>query len=296
MSPASERAQTRARRRRTPWALVMLRLYFAVVGRVLPWLAARTAYRLWFRTRRFPPPARESRWLDETRQEFIDHELGPLSVSLWGEQGPTVLLVHGWNGRGSQMGAFARPLVDAGFRVVAFDLPAHGKSPGDSTNVFRIIDTLETMADTYGPLHGVIAHSFGVMATTLALGDRIETRGVVCISSPTSLRWLVQRFARTLRIPPATWRIFIRRVEKEFGADIWERVALDRAAAKLAVPALIVHDEDDYDVACELGEQLAAAWPRSQLMKTKGLGHRRILRDAGVVEEAVRFLAELRGG
>jgi len=294
MSHPSERARTRARRRRTPRSLVWLRLYFSVIGRVLPWLAARTAYRLWYRTRRFAPPAREVRWLEMARQDRIQHEYGPLAVSLWGEEGPTVLLVHGWNGRGSQMGAFALALVDAGFRVVAYDLPAHGQSPGDSTNIFRIMDTLETVAEVYGPIHGVIAHSFGVMATTLSLPDRLDVRAVVCISSPTSLRWLAERFAQTLHIPRATWRIFVRNVKKEFGPDIWERLALDRAATRLATPALIIHDEDDYDVLVEQGEQLAVAWPGAELLKTRGLGHRRILRDAGVVEAAVRFLAQFR--
>ena len=41
----------------------------------------------------------------------------------WGS-GPTVLLVHGWEGRGSQLSAFAPALVKAGFRVVAVDMPA----------------------------------------------------------------------------------------------------------------------------------------------------------------------------
>jgi pimeloyl-ACP methyl ester carboxylesterase len=289
-----ERARTRARRRGTPWPLVMLRLYFSTIGRILPWLAARTAYRLWFRTRRHPTPAREARWLSGARQDRIDHEYGPLAVDVWGEEGPTVLLVHGWDGRGSQMGAFAQPLVDVGFRVVAFDLPAHGKSPGDSTNVFRVMDALEAVADAYGPVHGVIAHSFGVFATTLALADHIEARAVVCISSPNSLHWLAARFARILRIPNATWQIFIRRVERKFGSDIWERLTLSHAAAKLDVPALIIHDENDYDVLWEQGEKLAAHWPGAQFMKTHGLGHRRILRDIGVVDAAVRFLAHRR--
>ncbi|MEJ2106825.1 MAG: alpha/beta hydrolase [Acidiferrobacteraceae bacterium] len=295
MSPTPDRARTRARRRRTPWSLIMIRLYFAVVGRILPWVAARTAYRLWFRTHRHPTPGREARWLEGARQDRIDHEYGPLAVSMWGDEGPTILLVHGWDGRGSQMGAFAAPLVDAGFRVVAYDLPAHGNSPGDSTNVFRVIDTLEAVADAYGPVYGVIAHSFGVFATTLALADHIEARAVVCISSPNSLHWLAARFARILHIPNATWQIFIRRIEKEFGADIWHRLTLDHTAKKLSVPALIVHDEDDYDVLWEQGQRLAAAWPGAEFMKTKGLGHRRILRDLRVVEAAVRFLSERRG-
>ena len=47
----------------------------------------------------------------------------------WGE-GPTVLLVHGWNGAAAQLAGYVQPLVDAGYHVVAFDQPGHGHSSG----------------------------------------------------------------------------------------------------------------------------------------------------------------------
>ena len=53
----------------------------------------------------------------------------PKPYFAWGA-GPSVLLVHGWEGRGAQLGALVDPLVAAGYRVVALDGPAHGDSPG----------------------------------------------------------------------------------------------------------------------------------------------------------------------
>ncbi len=50
------------------------------------------------------------------------------------EPGPhaaaAVLLVHGWDSRGSHLGAWVPPLLRAGVRVLAFDAPAHGDAPG----------------------------------------------------------------------------------------------------------------------------------------------------------------------
>src|SRR5205823_2922525 len=54
---------------------------------------------------------RSPRWRGEQRR---------VNAWRWGA-GPTVLLVHGWEGRGSQLGAFVEPLVRAGLSVVAFD-------------------------------------------------------------------------------------------------------------------------------------------------------------------------------
>jgi pimeloyl-ACP methyl ester carboxylesterase len=279
----------RQARRNVPLALKMLRLYFQTVGRVLPGVAVKTAYRLWFQTRRFAEPARELRWLKDSRQDLVDHQYGPLAVNIWGE-GPTVLLVHGWNGRGSQMGSFAQPLVDRGYRVVAYDLPAHGRSPGNNTNIFKAIETLEAIAETYGPIHGVIAHSFGVMVTTLALREGIEINRFAAISPPTSLDWLIERFERILQIPAPTHRALVRHIEADFGKNIWDKVALDKAARHLDIPALIVHDDQDYDVTWQQGKILADNWPGAVFMKTSGLGHRRVLRDRNTINAIVDFI------
>ncbi len=41
----------------------------------------------------------------------------------------TVLLLHGFTGSGAGMAGLARPLTDAGFGVLAPDLPGHGRAP-----------------------------------------------------------------------------------------------------------------------------------------------------------------------
>ena len=49
----------------------------------------------------------------------------------WGD-GPAVYLVHGWGGCRAHLGVFVKPLVEAGHRVIAFDLPSHNESdPGE---------------------------------------------------------------------------------------------------------------------------------------------------------------------
>src|ERR1700741_4784010 len=49
----------------------------------------------------------------------------------WGD-GPGVYLVHGWGGCRAHLGVFVKPLVEAGHRVIAFDLPSHNESePGE---------------------------------------------------------------------------------------------------------------------------------------------------------------------
>ncbi|MFW6193451.1 MAG: alpha/beta hydrolase [Gemmatimonadota bacterium] len=65
-----------------------------------------------------------------------------MATYAWGEEGPTVLLVHGWSSHTGHMTGFVDPLLRRGFRVVAFDGPAHGRSPGARTDIFELRPTL----------------------------------------------------------------------------------------------------------------------------------------------------------
>ena len=69
-------------------------------------------------------------------------------------------------------------------------------------------------------------------------------------------------------------------------------MSLTGLAVGQSAPLLVIHDQDDRDVPPHHGAAVAASWPGAQLVETTGLGHSRILRDAGVVAQAVSFIAE----
>src|SRR3972149_4707596 len=112
-----------------PVAFWLLRLAIRLLSLVAPALAGRWVYRLWFQPLRYPEPPQEKEWRRTAQPLAVVHRGQALAVDSWGA-GPVVLMVHGWNGRGAQLGAFAPELVRAGYRVVTFDTPAHGRSPG----------------------------------------------------------------------------------------------------------------------------------------------------------------------
>jgi pimeloyl-ACP methyl ester carboxylesterase len=189
------------------------------------------------------------------------------------------------------MGAFAAPLVQAGYCAVALDAPGHGRSPGGSTTIFEIIDAVERVADAVGPLAGVITHSFGAMVIARALRDGLPAARVVCIAPPARLAFLVDSFCRSVGAPVAARADLVRRLERRFGNDIERQIAADTNAAGVSVPALIIHDRDDADVPWQQAELLAKAWPGARLLLTRGLGHMRILRNRDVIQTSVDFIA-----
>ncbi|UCE90022.1 MAG: alpha/beta fold hydrolase [Pseudomonadota bacterium] len=272
-----------------PRVVRALRAGFRTLGPIVPRLMGLLAWRLWFSTHRFPAPARERRLLERATHTRIQVDGHDVAVYSWGD-GPPVLLVHGWNGRGSQLGSFVEPLRRAGHRVVALDFPAHGQTAGKQTNLFEMVAVLEAIGDGHGPFAGVIAHSLGVTALAMALADGFPAERVVCVSPTARLDELMDKFATMLHIPEPVLVPVRRRVERRFGPQIWHEASAEHVAAGLTTPALIIHDRDDEDVPWQESERIARAWPGAGFIRTEELGHRRILRSRQVIEMATEFL------
>lgn len=289
-TPTSKSSKTKRSDKVSP-ILRWLRWSFRVQSWLSTTWASKRLYELWFRSLKYPEPRREANWRKLARQRSIAHDDGPLAMYHWGESGETILLLHGWNGRGPQLGAFVEPLLNAGYQVVAFDAPGHGRTPGHSSSIFRMNDALQAVLKETGPIKAVIAHSFGVMLLAYALKHSdFKIEKAVCISSPTTPIFLVDIFCAALQIDDKVKQCFMRMVESNYSAEVWQQLAADENVRELTVPALVIHDRDDHDVPVELGERLAAAWPNATLHLTTGLGHRRILRNKAVIQAITTFI------
>ena len=98
------------------------------------------------------------------------------------------------------------------------------------------------------------------------------------------------RFAEAVGAGPAHGVALKERLVRELGDDViapGHTPLLDRA---LDVPALFVHDVDDAEMPHEDSRWLASRFHHAHLVSTAGLGHRRILKDAPVLAEVIRFL------
>jgi hypothetical protein len=82
-----------------------------------------------------------------------------------------------------------------------------------------------------------------------------------------------------------------RRTERRLGFR-WAELDVTRHASARTQPLLVVHDLEDDEVPHADGAAIASAWPGARLLSTRGLGHRRILRDPEVVAATVGFVAE----
>lgn len=278
-----------SRARRTTLRFAVQRALFRLVSIVSPALAARLLARWFLATRRYSPPTREADWLrGATRAKFRSRGRD-LDAWVWPAEGPSVLLAHGWEGRGAQLGAFVEPLRSEGFRVVTFDAPGHGSSPGRSSSLVEMADGILDASAALGPFEAVVAHSAGAAATTLALDRGLRARRLVYIAPPADLGEFLQYVASLLGTSQditARARTFL---EGRFGFS-WEEIVHTRLATKMTHPLLLFHDAGDREIALEYSKRLQDSWRGSRLEVTEGLGHRRILRDERVVSRAISFL------
>jgi pimeloyl-ACP methyl ester carboxylesterase len=180
-----------------------------------------------------------------------------------------------------------QPLVDAGMSVVAFDAPGHGDSPDHTLYLTDLADAIADVAAAVGPVHALVAHSFGAAAVLLAhaRGNLAVTRNVM-ISPNAIVDDAVVRFARMVGLDDSDRIALERRLAEHTGLTL-ESLALERLVAGCDAALLVVHDRDDREVPFAHGQRLAAAWPNAQLRETTGLGHRRILRDADTIAAVV---------
>lgn len=266
--------------------LVALRLAIRAVCALAPGLAARLVTRLWLT----PPRPRVPAEMALPPPSFL-LPVGELELPVWTfGDGPPVYLVHGWGGRADQLTGLVWPLVEAGHRVVLFDGPAHGRAPGRTSSGPAIAAALRAAVAIHGTPHAIVSHSFGAAPTALALGDGMVAGRVVLIAPPANLEGFVDRFGVMVGASRAVMRLAKARMERILGRP-WSDFTLEALASRQGAEALVIHDRHDREVVIDEGEAVARTWPGARLHVTRGLGHRRILRDPEVIRRVVDFVA-----
>jgi pimeloyl-ACP methyl ester carboxylesterase len=266
----------------------LVRAGFAALNHA-PGLAALWAEELFFTPRRPAASPWVRTFLSTGRRRDVEVDGTRIATWEWGE-GPVAVLVHGWEGVGGQLAAFAPPLLAAGFRVVTFDAPGHGASGGRRSSIVHFARALGAASGPGGP-HAVIAHSLGAAATALAMAQGLAVGKAVFVGATAGPRdWTIQ-FARGFGVADRVIARLQQRTERRLGLR-WEDFDVVALARRRAEPLLVIHDRDDPEVPWSDGAAIAEAWPGAELLTTRGLGHRRIVRDDRVVGRAVAFVKQ----
>lgn len=204
-----------------------------------------------------------------------------------------VLLVHGWEDHSGSLRPLARRLLEQGLGVVALDAPGHGHSARADTDLLDTAGALASLLERHGPVHGVVAHSWGAAASLLMLErhPQWQPERIALVAPMRGIEQHLDIFAGIAGLCRPRLERLSRKVEARLDLPLDSLCAV-KAAASLAGSALVVHDRMDPLIPYAVSRELVERWAGSDLMTTRELGHRRILRDPAVQD---RIVAHLRG-
>lgn len=257
-----------------------------------PQAFVKKAYRAFFSPSRYEVKPRDREIIDSGDNYRLRFDGGELAVTTWGESGPLVLLMHGWGGARAQMTGFVEPLLEAGYRVAAYDQPAHGESDGKMTNLLEIAPTMDLIKEREGKPEAIIAHSFGTLVTSYALAnwDFPAPARLVYLGSFNRLLDSLPRFQALAGLPDPVMDGLHDMIYANFGKDVMDGIWNEKMTQKIDIPALMFHDKADNVTPVEDSRAIARVWKSARLVETEGLGHRGALQSKEVHAQVVEFL------
>lgn len=284
-APATRRKQVQV-----PLALRLVRWGFPKLEAIAPAIARRYFLKVFFSPLRYATPDKE-RKAESYGQPFTIQAAGKQVQGLaWGEGSRYVLMVHGWAGRGTQFRRFIKPFQRAGYRVVAFDGPAHGRSEGKTTTILEFEEAIRQVYARFGQPEAIVAHSFGGVASLYAVMQGLPLQRLINIASPTIGDEVIRTYLRAINGSWKTGEYFKDYMVKTYGKSFDEFSSLHfiRHLPK-PLDLLLVHDANDKEVTLQHSLALREAYPAAHLIQTQGLGHTRILKDNDVIRQVVTF-------
>jgi pimeloyl-ACP methyl ester carboxylesterase len=275
----------------------LFRFALGLTQRIWPSLAVRAAGRLFLTP--LPP-----KWLqrgtgagDGWRLETWPFESASLAVHAhWGPaDAPVVLLVHGWGGHAGQMRPLAQALIERGLRPVIVEMPGHGHSAGMRSTLpqfARAIDYVSNRLRQQGhTVSALVAHSLGATAAAYAASRGVGVDKLVLIAPAASPPAFTRLFAQVFGLSERTRAAMQARIEarESMLMPLFEAAAV---GPRVSAATLVVHDRQDAMNRFGDGEAYASAVQGAQLLATDGLGHRKILKDARVLEAVAQFASK----
>lgn len=269
----------------------LIRWFYPKVEVIAPKLAYKWSYRLFFTPFKFKRPGRELPILKNAQIWYHPINKNQTAFYSWGEKNnPLVVFAHGWMGRATQFHNLIEAFLEANYRVIAFDGPAHGDSKGKSTDLRDFSEALAYINQQHGPIETAIGHSFGGVAVLFAIANGLPLKHVVMVASPVIGDEIIDQFVGQINGTSATADAFKRTIKKNFGFEFNEFSASHIIKRIKLDSLLIVHDAEDKDVPIAHSKLVKNLVPAAHTHFTNGLGHTRILRDQETTDFIVKFV------
>ena len=276
---------------------LLLRWVLTAIEQCWPRLAIRSAARLFVTPLPLKWSQNRLRWDQSWMLESWLYENA--SLTLYVDQSlssdPYVLLVHGWGGHAGQMLPLAMCLREQGMRPILLEMPAHGRSKGNQSNLPQFARAIEYVAAKLRQdgktLHAVVAHSLAANASAYAASRGLATERLVLIAPPASPFEYTKLFAKVFKLSERTRAGMQKHVEESEGI-LMRQFEPDAVGPRIKQAVLIVHDRRDSINLFADGQAYQQVIAGAKILQTEDLGHRRILKDENTLKAIVEFVTK----
>ena len=265
-------------------------LLITAMWHLVPTVTRRIITKHIFSPKRYDLTPGERKYLEMGKPFRINVHGKTIQCWKWGH-GPSILFVHGWNGRGIHFRYFFEEFINAGYTVIAYDAPAHGESNGQDTSYFELTDVVRSFLDSSlsFDIQSIIAHSLGASAVINCLSKEKPSIDTVLIAPALKFRELLYNTFDNQGLPEIVYQAMIAELESYYGYNLYEDnpyTLLKKISSKI----FIVHDKDDLTTPYLDSKVIAEQLNHVHLLTTEGLGHKNILRDKTVVNTIQKYI------
>ena len=257
-----------------------LQTAFSILDKVAPGISARLVldYMSRPRTRKLRPFEKVS--LDEASVETINYKGETTYRYEWGNPaGDIAFCMHGWEGQSGNFGGIVSQLTDKGYRVIAYDGPAHGRSSGRRTSMFAYAHFITDMFAHYQP-SVIVSHSFGTVAGMYALMNypEIEVCQWFAITTPFDFKDRINDIREILGVGHRTMNRLFNLIENRTGREVAElNMRAMGSHLNNVEEVIIVHSLSDKIIPIQDARRTAEVLPTARLIELDNVGHYAIL-------------------
>lgn len=236
----------------------------------------------------------EAAVLDRSTKETVIFGNYKIVTYRWHGGNKCVLLIHGWEGQAGNFAELTDALLDAGYTVLAFDAPSHGRSSRGPTSPFEFAEVVGLMVKKYAAQY-LVSHSFGSVATTFALSQDpdLKIAKIVFLTTPDQFTERVDDFIQKFRLSGRIRSIVLDEIRRHTSHDITKLAVSDLLKSVRVDSILIVHGADDSVIPISRSRNVHLSRPGSRFLEIKGTGHFAILRAKETWNAVIEFLGPL---
>lgn len=273
----------------------LLGFYFKYLGNIFPGFSVRLFAKLFSTPQKRKIQPRHLNFLNTaSKKEKISAANEDIQCYIWEGNDKKILITHGWVGMAADFKEMIEALHQAGFTVMAFDLPAHGFSSGKHTHMPMVIEIVKSIIDKYGVFYAMIGHSLGAASITYALSEISKEKNpekLVLMGVPPAPFVFFEQFRTLLSINDKLFSQCVRYIEKMVGRRIQD-MSIEKSFPNVgAQSVLIIHDNKDRIIPIEEVKAIAGKWKNATFFSGNHGGHFRHYKHKDVVEKVKSFIS-----